>query len=88
MSIALTPEQEQLLEQLIRSGRYHSAAEVLDEALHLLQQRDQHYSQWVEQTRPEVVEGIEQLDRGEGLEAEQVLDQLRHRLTLAQQNQA
>lgn len=88
MSIALTPEQEQLLEQLIRSGRYHSAAEVLDEALQLLQQRDQHYSQWVEQTRSKVMEGMEQLDRGEGLEGEQVLGRLRHRLTLARQNQA
>ena len=37
MSITLTPTQKQLLDRLIRTGHYSSAAEVLSAALHRVQ---------------------------------------------------
>jgi antitoxin ParD1/3/4 len=40
MNIALSPELEKLIEAKIMSGRYHSATEVIGEALYLLEQQD------------------------------------------------
>lgn len=40
MQIKLTEDREQFVRSLIRDGRYASEAEVIDEALRLLEQRD------------------------------------------------
>jgi antitoxin ParD1/3/4 len=83
MSIALTPTQEQLLDRLIRTGRYSSAAEVLSAALHLLEEQERHYEQWLEETRQKVQVGIDELERGEGLDGEVVIERLREKLRKA-----
>jgi antitoxin ParD1/3/4 len=80
MSIALTPTQEQLLDRLIRTGRYSSAAEVLSAALQLLEEQERHYEQWLEETRQKVQVGIDELERGEGLNGEVVIERLREKL--------
>jgi len=40
MQLDLTPKQEHVLQQLLQSGRYHSAGEVIDDALTLLESRE------------------------------------------------
>ena len=40
MNVSLTPELEELVNQKVRSGLYHTASEVVREALRLLKQRD------------------------------------------------
>ncbi len=85
MSIALTPSQEQLLERLVSTGRYGSAAEVLDAALHLLEERERHYEQWLEKTRQKIQVGIDELERGEGLDGEAVVERLREKRHNARQ---
>ncbi len=80
MSLALTPTQEQLLARLMGTGRYGSATEVLSAALQLLEKREQHYEQWLEETRQKVQVGIDELERGEGLEGEVVIERLRQKL--------
>lgn len=37
MQVELTPAQERIITAAVRSGRYHDAKEVLDDALHVLE---------------------------------------------------
>lgn len=40
MNVSLTPELEKLVQEKVASGLYHSASEVIREALRLLKERD------------------------------------------------
>lgn len=76
MMIALTPTQEQLLDRLIRTGRYSSAAlQLLEE-----RERERHYEQWLEETRQKVQVGLDELERGESLDGQVVIERLREKL--------
>jgi antitoxin ParD1/3/4 len=65
MNVSLTPELEKMIGDKVASGRYHSASEVVREALRLLEQQDEVYQARLEQLRKDLDLGIEQLDRGE-----------------------
>jgi antitoxin ParD1/3/4 len=65
MNVSLTPELEKMIGDKVSSGRYHSASEVVREALRLLEQQDELYRVRLEQLRKELDLGIDQLDRGE-----------------------
>ncbi|MBV8451064.1 MAG: type II toxin-antitoxin system ParD family antitoxin [Deltaproteobacteria bacterium] len=67
MNVSLTPELEKFLNDKVQSGMYSSASEVIQEALRLMQERDQSDSQQLELIRAKIRRGIEQLDRGEGV---------------------
>ena len=67
MDIILKPEQEKLIQAKVKSGQYTTVDEVITEALKLLDERDKHYQNWLEDTRRKVVLGLAQLDRGEGI---------------------
>ncbi len=73
MSITLTPEQEQLIQAQLASGRYNSREEVLSVALLLLQKFSDDYAAWLEETRQKVKIGLAQIDRGEVLDSETVI---------------
>lgn len=64
MNLSLTPELEKMIGDKVASGRYHSASEVVREALRLLEQQDEVYQARLEQLRKDLDLGIEQLDRG------------------------
>jgi antitoxin ParD1/3/4 len=76
MSITLNPEQETIVTNLIASGSFQTADEVLQVALKLLETERQSYQSWVAQTHDLVKEGIESLDRGEGVDGETVVNDL------------
>ena len=63
MNITLKPEEEQLIQEKLRSGKYQTAYEVIVEALRLLAERDKYYQKWVEETRQKVVVGLQQLNQ-------------------------
>ena len=63
MSIQLTGEREQIIRSFIQDGRFSSEDEVIDEALRLLQERDEHAK--LADLRREIATGIDQADRGE-----------------------
>jgi antitoxin ParD1/3/4 len=83
MSITLNPEQEMIVTNLIASGSFQTADEVLQVALKLLEKERQSYQSWVAQTRDLVKEGIESLDRGEGVDGETVVNDLLAKLRQA-----
>ncbi|MGV0026884.1 ribbon-helix-helix domain-containing protein [Phormidesmis priestleyi] len=84
MTIALQLEQEQFIQAQLATGRYANAAEVIAEALRLLEKRSQ-YDHWVEDVRAKIDLAAEQLDRGEGIDGETVVAQLRAKLHQARQ---
>lgn len=76
MSITLNSEQESIVTDLIATGSFQTADEVLQAALRLLETERQSYQTWVAETREKVQEGIESLDRGEGIDGETVVNEL------------
>jgi antitoxin ParD1/3/4 len=76
MSITLNTEQETIVNNLIATGSFQTTDEVLQVALKLLEKERQSYQDWVAKTRDLVQEGIESLDRGEGVDGETVVNDL------------
>jgi antitoxin ParD1/3/4 len=76
MSITLNTKQEQIIANLIATGSFKTADEVLQVALELLERERESYRLWIEQTRELVTEGIESLDRSEGVDGETVVKKL------------
>lgn len=80
MNIQIKPELEQIIQAQIATGRYTNPEDVISKALKLLLEWDKGYQNWVEETREKVDIAIEQLDRGEGINGEVVISQLRDKL--------
>jgi antitoxin ParD1/3/4 len=76
-NVSLTPELEQLVRQKVESGRYLSISEVVREGLRLLEERDRLYQARLSELQTAVNIGIEQSDRGEVLDGETVIQELR-----------
>jgi antitoxin ParD1/3/4 len=87
MKIALKPEEEQLIQEKLKSGKYATAYEIIVEALRLLDERDKQYEKWVEEVREKVAIGMAQLDGGEGIDGEVVIASLRDKLKKPGENQ-
>ena len=65
MNVSLTPELEKMINEKVATGRYHSASEVVREALRLLEEHDQVRRWRMEQLRTQINRGIEQIERGQ-----------------------
>jgi len=67
MTITLSPEQERVIAEALRSGAYQGPDEVIERALEMFHSQEQ----WLTTNRQEIDakirRGIEQLDRGEGI---------------------
>jgi putative addiction module CopG family antidote len=62
MTVEIPPDLQQFVHQVIDAGGYKSEAEVVGQALRLLQQRQ------LEELRREIQPALDRLDRGEGIE--------------------
>lgn len=85
MSITLKPEQEQFIREQVARGRFKSVDEVLAQAFKLLEEKYQEYEAWTEKTRQQVDEAATELDRGEGMPLETVMEQLQTRFRRARE---
>ena len=77
MNISLTPELEQFVQSKVDSGMYYSASEVIREGLRMLQEREMLKQIQIEELRREIQKGIEQADRGELVNGEEVFENIR-----------
>ena len=77
LNVSLTPELEQFVESRVASGRYQTASEVIREGLRLLEERDQARQAALEDLRAHLRRGVEQADRGEFLDGDAVLKEIR-----------
>jgi antitoxin ParD1/3/4 len=63
-NVVLTTHQNQLVDQLVTSGRYQNASEVLREGLRLIENRDLETARRLEALREAVNVGIADFDAG------------------------
>ncbi|MEG4572435.1 type II toxin-antitoxin system ParD family antitoxin [Microcoleus sp. N3A4] len=82
MNVSLTPELEKFVRQKVKTGRYLSVSEVIREALRLLEERDMQRQMRIEKLRREVAVGIEQSDRGEIFDGEEVVAEILEEIEL------
>ena len=68
MHIDLGERWETFIREQIKRGRFASASEAVCEALHLLQEREEHRRTEKEALRAEVDKGLHALDHGECIE--------------------
>jgi antitoxin ParD1/3/4 len=73
MNVQISPDLSRFVEGLVADGKYENGDQVFAEGLRLLQVR--------EQLRRDVDAGIAQLDRGEGLDEDEVFEVLDRRIT-------
>lgn len=85
MNIILDPKLENLIQQQINSGKYTSINDVIEQALILLEKRNQ-YDQWVEEIGQKIDIAAQQLDQGEGIDGETAINQLREYLRQTSEN--
>lgn len=76
MDVALSPELERLIQELVASRRYSSASEVVREALRLLQERDQLRDLRRAELRKKIAEGVASAEAGRLHDGEQVFEEL------------
>lgn len=73
ISADLGPVLEGVVNDLVANGRYNSKSEVLREGVRLVQEREARLAA----LDAAIEKGIAELDRGEGIPAEEVFDDLR-----------
>lgn len=64
-NVVLTERQEELLETLVKSGRYQNASEVLREGLRLVEQREAEDASKLKALRAAARAGVGALDQGD-----------------------
>lgn len=86
MNISLTPELERRIAEKVESGLYTTASEVVREALRLLFSEDEDRARLIAKLNAELQEGVDELDRGEGIDGDEVFRDLSE--TIARRRQA
>ncbi len=84
MNLTIKPELETFIQQEMLSGKYASPNEVVEAALGLLE-KQKFYDTWVAEIGEKVDVAVAQLDRGEGLDGQEVIDNLRSKLRKAKE---
>lgn len=79
MNVSLTPELRKFVGQKIKSGRYRSASDVIQEGLRLLEDEERLRDKRLAEVRRKIQIGLDELDRGEGLPGEEVFEELKRR---------
>lgn len=77
MDISMTPKLEKFVNRKIASGEFGSASEVIQEALRLMDKIEREEKKKLEELRREIQIGIDEADRGELLDAKEVLREIR-----------
>lgn len=76
MNVSLTPEFEEFIQDRVRSGRYHSASEVVREALRLLEDQDEVRRLRLDEIRKRIAAGLASLEKGQGIPGDEAFDEL------------
>ena len=77
MDVSLTPELEEFVLSRLRTGNYQSASDVVSEALRLMEDREKLRTAELREFREEVESRLATLDKGEGMDGEEVFARIR-----------
>ena len=83
MTVALSPELEEIINANVQSGQFNSSGEVIRAGLQLLQEQNTLRQIKLEQLRKDIAIGIEAADRGEvaPLDVEDVIARGKQQMT-------
>jgi antitoxin ParD1/3/4 len=87
MNITLKPEQEKTVQALLATGKFNSADEVIQAALHLLEEDYRGYQQWLEEVRAKIDEATEASKHTPPIDGETYVTQLLKRFQQAREAQ-
>jgi antitoxin ParD1/3/4 len=76
MNISLPPQLEKFVKRKVASGKYGSASEVIREALRLMDEVEKERKAQLEELRREIQVGIDEADRGELYDVDEVMHEL------------
>lgn len=79
MNVSLTPELENFISAKVESGRYHSASEVVRDALRLLEEREQARAAGLGAFNEEIRQRLESLGCGEHVDPSQARARLKRK---------
>jgi antitoxin ParD1/3/4 len=88
MSITLKPEHEEFIQTQITTGQFSHPDEVIEAAFRLLEKLNVDYAQWVGDVRDRVTIAKAEVDRGEALDGETVVNAILDRFRQAKENQS
>lgn len=74
-NVSLPPELEDFVSSQVDSGRFASVGDAVREGLRLLQTREQLRDTELQDLRNRIAQGLASLDRGEGLDGEEVFEE-------------
>jgi antitoxin ParD1/3/4 len=80
MNVSLTPELERFITEQVESGLYRSASEVVRDAVRMLERAVVEREVKLEALRRAIEVGLGELDRGEGVSADELFKDLLDRL--------
>lgn len=84
MNVSLTPELAKFVEKEVESGLYHTSSEVIRAGLRRLKEdqaaRLPLAPKTLEELEAQLLQSMDRLDRGEGVEGEKVFRRLRKRI--------
>ena len=80
MNVSLTPELERLIQEKVESGLYNNQSEVVREALRLLVEQDRLREMHTKRLQASLAKGLAQADRGDTLDGEAVVAEMRELL--------
>lgn len=76
LNVSLTQELVRFVEAQVQGGLYGTASEVVREALRMLADREQVRALRRDQFRQRVQAGVDELDRGEGIDGDAAFDEI------------
>ncbi|NJM75704.1 MAG: transcriptional regulator [Acaryochloridaceae cyanobacterium RU_4_10] len=88
MSISLTPNQERLIQAKLQDGKYHSAEEILEIALRLLDEYDRANAEWVVEVQEKIDAAIIASEQTPPLDGELFVNQILERFRQVPQEPA
>ncbi len=90
MNVSLTPELEKFVQKEVEGGLYQTASEVIRAGLRRLKEdqdiRLPKAPETLDELEKQLLESLERLDRGEGVEGEAVFRRLRRKIKQARTN--
>ncbi|MBD2297682.1 type II toxin-antitoxin system ParD family antitoxin [Nostoc sp. FACHB-190] len=87
MNIQLKAEYEQFIQNRIATGRYENAEDVIVKALKLLEEWEQGYQEWEEETQQKLAAGLASIENGDILDSQVVMARLEEKLRIARETQ-
>ena len=76
MNIDLTPQQENIIQRQVETGKYHSPEEVIEVALQLLDQCEQNDVEWIKYIRQKIDEAIIESEKNPAVDGEIFINQI------------